>query len=267
MPTLDEIKARQKVVWGSGDYARIAWITVPLSDVLVEAVDIRAGATVLDVATGTGHVALAAARRFCETTGVDIVPALLERARQRAAAENLDITFAEGDAQDLTFADNSYDYVFSAIGAMFAADQEAVARELVRVCKPGGTIGMVNWTPSGYIGELFKTIGRHVPPPEGIKPPSLWGTEERVTELFGTTVATLAFKQGSLTQRYLSPEHFADFFLTHYGPTLKAYESLTEEKRAPFKADLIALAERFNRATDGSCAVDADYTVVIATKA
>ncbi len=267
MPTLEEIKARQQIMWGSGDYANIARITVPIADPLVEAVDIRPGATVLDVATGSGHVALAAARRFCKTTGLDYVPSLLEHARARAAAEGLEIDFVEGDAENLQFPDGSFDFVLSAIGAMFAPNQEKVASELARVTTSGGTIGMANWTPTGYVGELFKTMGRHVPPPEGVKPASLWGTEDRVRELFGDTVSSLSFKQGICTQRYLSPEHFADFFITYYGPTLKAYESLPEEKREALRTDLIALATNFNRATDGTCAVDADYTLVVATKA
>ncbi|MGH2829425.1 MAG: class I SAM-dependent methyltransferase, partial [Actinomycetota bacterium] len=231
MPTLEEIKARQQATWSSGDYSRIAWITVPLAETLVEAVDIRPGTKVLDVATGTGHVALAAARRFCDATGLDYVPGLLEHARTRASAEGLDVEFVEGDAENIGFPDGTYDYVLSAIGAMFAPNQPKVASELVRVAKIGGTIGMINWTPSGYIGELFKTIGRHVPPPKELKPPSAWGTEERIRELFGDLVSSLTLKAGSLAQRYKSGEHFADFFITNYGPTLKAFESLPEDKR------------------------------------
>lgn len=183
MPTLEEIKQRQQVAWSSGDYGKIAWITVPLADILCEAVDLHSGSKVLDVATGTGHVALAAARRFCEVTGVDYVPALLEHGRSRAKAEGLEIDFMEGDAESLPLPDGSFDYVLSTIGAMFAPDQPKVASELARVCKPGGTIGMINWQPDGFVGELFKLIGKHVPPAE-LKPAALWGTQARVTELF-----------------------------------------------------------------------------------
>lgn len=266
MPTLEEIKARQQMMWGSGDYGKIAWITVPLADVLADAIEVKPGSTVLDVATGTGHVALAMARRFCDTIGVDYVASLLETARKRAATEGLNVEFKEGDAENLPFEDDRFDYVVSNIGAMFAPNQEKTASELIRVCKPGGTIGMVNWTPSGYIGELFKTIGKHVPPPAELKPAALWGTEDRVRELFGDAVATLTFKQGSLRQNYLSPEHFAEFFVSNYGPTLKASETLDEQARQAFMDDLVELARRFNKYGDEACSVDADYTVVIATK-
>lgn len=267
MPTLEEIKARSHVVWSSGDYSKIAWITTPLADRLVEAAKIRPGATVLDVATGTGHVALAAARRFGQTTGLDFVPSLIETAQRRAAVEDLDVEFVVGDAEALQFGDGSFEFVFSAIGAMFAPNQQAVADELVRVCAPGGTIGMVNWTPTGFIGELFKTVAKHVPPPAEIKPAALWGNEDHVRGLFGDGVAKLDFQPGNLTQYYRSPEHFADFFLTHYGPTLKASESLGEDaKRTAFRSDLVDLAERFNSVADGTAALQADYVIVLAAK-
>lgn len=266
MPTLQEIKARQQVMWSSGDYAKIAWVTVPLADSLVEAVELRPGCKVLDVATGTGHVALAAARRFCAVVGVDYVPALLEVARRRAAAEGLEVTFVEGDAENLPCPDGDFDYVLSAIGAMFAPNQEKTAAELLRATRSGGTIGMINWTPTGFIGELFKTIAKHIPPPPELKPAALWGSEQRVRELLGHGVSSLVFRPGRLRQRFLSPEHYADFFLTWYGPTLKAAESLEKPAREAFRADLIALAGRFNSATDGSAALDSDYTIVIATK-
>lgn len=268
MPSLEEIKAKQQVTWSSGDYGRIAWVTVPLADALVEGAEIRPGAKVLDVATGTGHVALAAARRFCDTTGLDYVPSLLEVARQRAAAEGLGVEFVEGDAENLQFEDGTFDFTLSAIGAMFAPNQQKVADELGRVTAPGGTIGMINWTPTGFIGELFKTVAKHVPPPAELKPAALWGNEEHVRGLFGESVSSLACRGGTLTQRYLSAEHYADFFLTHYGPTLKANESLGDEAaKTAFRDDLIALANRFNRASNGTAALEADYTVVVATKA
>jgi SAM-dependent methyltransferase len=266
MPTLEEIKAKQQITWSSGDYGKIAWVTQPLSEVLCDAIDLRPGAEVLDVATGTGHVALAAARRFARATGVDYVPALLEVARQRASAEGLDVTFTEGDAENLPVQDTSYDYVLSTIGAMFAPNQEKTASELLRAARPGGTIGMINWRPEGFIGELFRTIGRHVPPPEGLKPAALWGSEERVRELFGDAVSTVSFKDGAITIGFLSPEHFADFFISNYGPTLKASEALEGERKDAFTRDLVELARRHNLRTDGTVALDWTYLLVLAIK-
>ena len=265
MPTLTEIKARQQATWSSGAYDRIAWITVPLADTLCESVDLRPGSSVLDVATGTGHVALAAARRFCDVTGVDYVPALVEVARRRADAEGLDVTFEEGDAEALRFEDDSFDYVLSAIGVMFTADHAKAASELVRVCRPGGTIGMVNWTPTGFVGDMFRTIGRHVPPPPEAKPPGLWGTADYLKELIGDC-ADLRVEEGAISMRFLSPEHFADFFLENYGPTLKAFESLPEGDRAALRDDLVDLATKRNRAQDGAAICDFEYIVAVAKK-
>lgn len=266
MPTLEEIKAKQQVTWSSGDYGKIAWITQPLSEVLLDAVDVKPGAEVLDVATGTGHVALAAGRRFAKATGSDYVPALLDVARARAAAEGLDVTFTEGDAEALPFPDGNFDYVLSTIGAMFAPNQEKTASELIRVARAGGTIGMVNWRPEGFLGELFRTIATHVPPPEGLKPAALWGSEDRVRELFGDGVSSLNFKDGAVRIGFFSPEHFADFFISNYGPTLKASEALEGERKEAFRRDLVDLAARHNTRTDGTAAWDWTYLVVVATK-
>lgn len=266
MPTLAEIKQKQQMIWSSGDYSKVAWLTQPLGDILCEAVDLRPGRTVLDVATGTGHVALAAARRFGEATGIDYVPQLLEHARRRAAVEDLVVTFVEGDAEEIPFPDDSFDYVLSTIGAMFAPDQEKVASELLRVCHSGGTIGMINWKPEGYLGELFRLIASYAPPPANMRPAALWGSEERVKELFGDGLSSLSFKSGALTHRFLSADKYANFFLTHYGPTLKLFETLDDERRTAFRNDIATLVERFNRADDGTAIFDADYLIVIAKK-
>ena len=263
---LEEIKARQQVMWSSGDYAKTAWITVPLADLLCEAVEVRPGSNVLDVASGTGHVALAAARRFAHVTSSDYVPRLLEVGGARAAAELLEITFTEADAENLPFKDGSFDFVLSAIGAMFAPNQEKVASELTRVCRVGGRVGMINWTLTGFLADLFKTIASHVPPPEGLKAPVLWGNEERVRELFDGKVGDLSFTYGSLPQHFISSDHFVDFMLTNYGPTLKAYASLSPERGELFRADLAALTARHNRATDGSLTYDSDYVIVVAKR-
>lgn len=265
-PTLEHVKARQRATWGSGDYGKVAWLTVPLADALCDAVGLRAGSRVLDVATGTGHGALAAARRFCEATGVDYVPALLETARRRAEAEGLAVAFREGDAENLPFGDGSFDYVLSVIGVMFTADHARAARELTRVCRPGGVIGLASWTPDGFVGRLLKAVGRYAAPPSGVQPPPRWGTEEYVRALLGQRVSELSFRTEALTIRFPSAEHFADFFLANYGPTLKAAEALDEEDRAALRADLVELARRASRAADGPVALDWEYLMAVATR-
>jgi SAM-dependent methyltransferase len=266
-PTLsfDEIKAKQQKVWSSGDYGKIAWITVPLAETLVEAAGLRPGARVLDVATGTGHVAIAAARRFCEVTGIDYVPALVESAKRRAAAEDLDIDFREADAENLPFPDDSFDYVFSAIGVMFTADHQRAVDELVRVCRPGGRIAIASWTPSGFIGQLLKTVSRHAPPPPGALPPTRWGDDETVRELLGDRVVSLT--TSTVTQRFPSAEYFADFFLTHYGPTHAAAARLDEVARRAFREDMITLADASNAASGDTLVSDWEYLVAVADKA
>jgi SAM-dependent methyltransferase len=265
--SLEEVKTRQQKTWSSGDYGKVAWITVPLADALCEAVDLRSRSAVLDVATGTGHVALAAARRFCTVTGVDYVPALLQEARARAGAENLQAQFREADAEELPYADASFDYVLSAIGVMFTADHQRAADELLRVCRSGGVVGLANWTPAGFVGQILKLVGRHVPPPPGVSPPTRWGTEDGIRELLGAGTARLAFTTASVTQRFPSPDFFADFFLEYYGPTLKASEALTQDGRRAFRDDLIALAATSNRATDGTLVNDWEFLITVATKA
>jgi SAM-dependent methyltransferase len=262
---LAALKAKQHGIWSSGDYNRIAALTVPVADRLVEVADPRPHNRVLDVATGTGHAALAAARRFCEVTGVDYIPALVEIARRRAAAEDLDVQFVDGDAEDLPFADESFDVVVSAIGVMFTADHERAASELLRVCRPGGQIALANWTPEGFVGQMLRTVGRHVAPPAVAKPPTRWGSADALQELLGGT-ATVRTERGAASQRFLSPEHFVDFFLTHYGPTYKAYGSLGSDAGAALRRDLVELARGSNRALDGSLRLEWEYLIAVATK-
>jgi len=212
---LEDLKTKQRQIWSSGDYGRIAWITVPIGRELAEAVELRPGARVLDVATGTGHVALEAARTLCEATGIDYVPELVDVARRRAEAEGLEVDFEVADAEAMPFADDTFDFVVSAIGVMFTADHDRAAAELVRTCRPGGRIGLASWTPSGFVGQMLKTVGKHVPPPPASQPPTRWGSADVVEELLGDGVHDVASYTATVTQRFASPEAYADFFLTH----------------------------------------------------
>jgi len=263
---LDGIKARQQKTWASGDYGAVAALIQPISEALVQAADLAAGSRVVDVATGTGNAAIAAARCLCTVTGVDYVPELLERGRVRAAAEQLPVTFVEGDAEALPCDDGAYDAVFSVVGVMFAPDQERAAAELTRVCRPGGTIALANWAPDGFIGELFRTVGRRVPPPPGVRAPVEWGSEPRLRELFGGRVSELRVTRREFVFRFASPEHFADYFRVHYGPTLKAFEALDDDNGKLLYADLVDLAERHNAATDGTAKIPSGYVEVLATR-
>ncbi|MCG5452302.1 MULTISPECIES: class I SAM-dependent methyltransferase [Micromonospora] len=263
-PDLTAVKARQQVTWASGDYGAVAALIHPISELLVTAADLSAGARVLDVATGSGNAAIAAARCGCVVTGVDYVPELLERGQARAAAERLPVTFVTGDAERLAYADGSFDAVLSVVGVMFAPDQERAAAELVRVCRPGGTVALASWTPQGFIGDLFRTVGRHVPPPAGLRPPVEWGDEGRVRELLGAAVGELRAVRREFVFRFGTPEEFADFFRVNYGPTLKAFEALPEERRPGLHADLVELARTHNRATDATVRIPAEYLEVVA---
>ena len=259
------IKERQQATWASGDYSAVGTRLLPTAERLCEAVDLRAGERVLDVACGNGNAALAAARRFCQVTGIDYVPALLERARRRAQAEGLEVTFQEADAEDLPFADGSFDAVLSTCGAMFAPDQERTAAELLRVCRPGGRIGMVNWTPDSYVGELFRAIGRHLPPPPGLRPPVQWGSEERLRELFGPEV-TISAPRRSFLWRFPSAEHQAEFFGAFYGPTNRALAALGTDGAAALKAEMVETARRFDASDDDTLVLAMDYLEVVVGK-
>lgn len=257
------IKMRQQGAWSSGDYAVVGTTLQIVGEDLCEALDLRAGQRVLDVAAGNGNVSLAAARRWCDVVATDYVPALLDRARERAAADRLSIEFQEADAENLPFADQSFDVVVSTFGVMFTPDQDRAAAEMLRVCRPGGRIGLANWTPEGFIGQLFKTIGKHVPPPAGIRSPALWGTRARLDELFGSSGASVAATQRQFTFRYRSPEHWLTIFKTYYGPVLKAFAALDAEAQLALDRDLRDLIARFNRAQDGTMVVPSDYLEVV----
>jgi SAM-dependent methyltransferase len=265
-PDLEALKARQRAAWSSGDYAIVGTTLQIVGEELCEALDVRAGQRVLDVAAGNGNASLAAARRWCEVVATDYVPALLERARERAAAERLDITFREADAEALPFPDSSFDVVVSTFGVMFTPDQEMAASELTRVVKSGGKIGLANWTPEGFIGQVFKTIGRHLPPPPGARSPALWGTRGRISELFGIHAASITTAQRHFVFRYRSPAHWLEVFRAYYGPLLKAFAALEPAARAELERDLLALIDRSNRAQDGSIVVPSEYLEVVITR-
>lgn len=260
---LEALKARQQAAWSSGDYALIGTTLQIVGETLCEAMDLRSTQKVLDVAAGNGNVSLAAARRWCDVVASDYVPALLDRARERAAAERLDIEFREADAEALPFLDGSFDVVVSTFGVMFTPNQEHAAAEMLRVCKHGGRIGLANWTPDGFIGQVFRTIGKYVPPPTGVKPPALWGTPARIAELFEANASAIRTTPRDFVFRYRSPEHWLVVFRTWYGPVLKTFAAIEPAAQEALESDLIALIGRFNRADDGSMVVPGEYLEVV----
>jgi SAM-dependent methyltransferase len=265
-PDLGAIKQRQQQTWASGDYGAVGARIVLVAEQLCDTADLRAGWRVLDVATGSGNAAIAAARHGCTAVGVDYVPALLERGRARAAAEGLDVELLEGDAESLPFADDSFDAVTSVFGSMFAPDHARAAAELLRVSRPGGTIALASWTPDSFIGELFRTVGAHVPPPAGVQSPLLWGTEGHLRELFGDGIASLEVAERTFTFRFRSAEEFVAFFRRWYGPTLKAFAALEGAARDALEQDLVALARRFDRlGCDNAVAIPSTYIEAVAT--
>lgn len=267
-PTIDltALKAKQRATWASGDYAAIGTTLQIVGEQLCETIDLRAGARVLDVAAGNGNATLAAARRFAEVTSTDYVPALVARAEERALAERLPVTFQVEDVEALSFPENSFDVVLSTFGVMFCADHGKAAAELLRVCRRGGTIAMANWTPDGFIGQVFKTIGRHVPPPPGAKSPALWGSEPAIREMFGPSATAIQFVPRQFRFRYRSADHFLGFFREFYGPMHKAFLALGDGADA-METDLRDLLTRFNTAKDGTLVVPSDYAEVLIRKA
>ncbi len=265
-PDLDAIKARQQSAWSSGDYTVIGTTLQIVGEQLAETCDLRCDERVLDVAAGNGNATLAAARRGCEVTSTDYVAALLDRGAERARAERLDVHFQTADAEALPFGDGSFDVVLSTFGVMFAPDQTKAAAEMARVCRAGGRIGMANWTPQGFIGQLFNVLGGHVPPPAGVQPPSRWGLEEHLHTLFGDRASAIAVTPRVFNFRYRSAAHFIEVFRTWYGPVHKAFGALPPEGAAALERDLTALLERLNVAGDASLVVPSDYVDVVVTR-
>ena len=262
----DAVKARQRDMWASGDYATIGTTLQIVGETLCEAVDIAAGSRVLDVAAGNGNASLAAARRGAVVTATDYVDELLARTARRAEAENLAIETRTADAEALDLPDGSFDSVLSVFGVMFAPHQEQAAAELVRVCRPGGRIGVANWTPTGFVGQMLKTVTRYAPPPAGVRSPLEWGTEARLTELLGDGVSAITATTRQFVFRYRSPQDFVDTFRATYGPTVKAFGGLDDDGRAELERELLALAESHNTTTS-SLRVPSDYLEVVATRA
>ena len=265
-PDLTAVKARQHGAWSSGDYAVVGTTLQIVGEKLCEAADLRAGYKVLDVAAGNGNASLAAARRWCHVVSTDYVSALLERGRTRAAAEGMAIEFREADAEALPFKDMSFDYVLSTFGVMFTPDQARAAAEMVRVVRRGGKIGMANWTPQGFIGQVFRTIGKHLPPQAGVPSPLLWGTEGHIQDLFSLHAASIVCKTRNFVFRYRSPEHFIEIFKTYYGPLLKAFNALEATAQVNLADDLKGVIEQFNRSGDKTMVVPSEYLQIVITR-
>ena len=265
-PTIDlaAIKSRQQIAWGAGDYAIIGTTLQIVGETLCEAVDLRSNQRVLDVAAGNGNATLAAARRFAEVVSTDYVATLLERGRERAAADRLPVIFQEADAENLPFADASFDVVLSTFGVMFTPNQQQAANEMMRVCRPGGKIALANWTPESFIGALFKAIGKYIPPAPGMKPPSLWGNRAHLDTLFGAK-GSVAAESRNFVFRYRSPKHWVEIFRTYYGPVVKAFAAIEPEARKALEADLHALLDTFNTADDGTLVIPSEYLEVVIT--
>ena len=262
-PDLAAIKTRQQAVWSTGNYAVVGITLQIVGENLCEALDLRAGSRVLDVAAGNGNATLAAARRFGEVVSTDYVATWLASGRARAEADGLSVRFQEADAEDLPFPDASFDVVLSTFGVMFTPAQEQAAAELARVCRPDGRIGLANWTPDGFIGQLFKIIGRYAPPAAGLQSPLLWGTRARLDALFGRAAKTIRAEPRNFVFRYRSPEHWVEAFRAWYGPVNKLYATLDATKQDELTRDILGLIARGNRAGDGSLVLPAEYLEVV----
>lgn len=260
------IKQRQQATWASGDFAIIGTTLQIVGELLAEAVDVRAGEAVLDVAAGNGNATLAAARRFAQVTSTDYVPHLLEKAGQRARAEGLDVRFQVADAENLPFEDGAFDVLLSTFGSMFTPDQSRAARELLRVVRSGGRIGLANWTPEGFLGDLFRIIGRYVPPPAGLQSPMLWGTEPHIVELFGPQALDIRCERRHFNFRYRSPAHWIEVFRNFYGPTHKVYAALDAAQQRALTEEITGLLERLNVDGTHSLVVPGEYLEVVITK-
>jgi SAM-dependent methyltransferase len=263
---LGAIKARQQATWASGDFGQIGVRLQIVGESLCEAVDLRATDKVLDVAAGNGNASLAAARHFADVTSTDYVPALLEQGRSRAQADRLPITFQVADAEALPFADEAFDVVLSTFGVMFAPDQERAAFELLRVTKRAGRIGLANWIPDGFVGQLFEVMSAHVPPPAGLRSPMEWGEEPRLVELFGPHATDIRTQRRTYTFRYRSAEHWIDVFRAFYGPTHKAFAALDEGGQQALHAALLEFLGRWNRTNGAGLLIPGDYLEVVVTK-
>jgi len=263
---LAAIRQRQQATWASGDFAVVGVTLQIVGELLAEAADVRAGERVIDVAAGNGNATLAAARRFARVTSTDYVPALLEKGRARAAAEGLAVDFREADAEALPFPDASFDVALSTFGVMFAPDQARAAAEIRRVVRPGGRIGMANWTPDGFIGELFKAVAKHIPPPAGLASPLLWGNEDHVRRLFGADARQARIARKMFNFRYASPTHWVHVFRDYYGPLNRAFAALAPTAADALEQDLLALIDRFNTAGPDSMVVPADYLEIVLTR-
>ena len=263
---LNVIKGKQQSAWASGDYAVIGTTLQIVGESLAEACDLCWDERVLDVAAGNGNASLAAARRGCKVTSTDYVGTLLERGAERARADHLDIAFQTADAENLPFADASFDAVLSTFGVMFTPNQPKAAAEMLRVCRPGGRIGLANWTPEGFVGQMFKALGRHLPPPTGVQPPSRWGVVSHLETLFGASAASIQATPLMFNFRYRSAAHFIDVFRTWYGPVHKAFTALPPERAAALEKDLTELLNRMNRAGDGALVVPSEYLEIVITR-
>jgi ubiquinone/menaquinone biosynthesis C-methylase UbiE len=265
-PDFQAIKQRQQATWASGDFSIIGVTLQIVGESLAEAADVRANERVVDIAAGNGNATLAAARRFAQVTSTDYVPALLEKGRMRAEADGLHVQFQVADAEALPFPDSGFDVALSTFGVMFAPDHARTAHEMLRVVRDGGRIGMANWTPEGFLGQLFKTIGAHVPPPAGVRSPALWGTEAHLRELFGAGADSIEATRKIFNFRYASAEHWLQVFRDFYGPTNKAFAALEPDGQQALEQDILALLHRFNRAGSASLVVPAEYLEVVITK-